>query len=300
MLIPLYVAAEEEVGGLLSDNLVAYWSLDEASGNAIDAHDNNDLTDNNTVAAQTGKVSGARDFEAANSEYFSRADNSELSTGNIDFTCAAWVYLESKPATFPIAVGKFSALGDQREWAIFYHSGNDRLAFIISTDGTAAGQTILEANNLGAPSTATWYYVIVWHDSVNNTLNIQVNNGTTDSVAHSGGVLDGTGPFQMGTLLDEAGVQSQFWDGLIDEVGFWKRVLTSDERTELYDGGNGRDYDYIINGPLAGNVLLLQDGSPFLLQDGSRLLLQEEITEGSPNARRFGKKPFGVQGIRIY
>ncbi len=44
------------------------------------------------------------------------------------------------------------------------------------------------------------------------------------------------------------------WDGLIDEVGFWKgRVLSGAERTELYNAGAGRDYAYIIAGAAAGH-----------------------------------------------
>ena len=55
----------------------------------------NTLTDTNTVGATTGKVSGARDFELSNSEYFTIADNAALSVGDVAFTVAAWVNLES-------------------------------------------------------------------------------------------------------------------------------------------------------------------------------------------------------------
>ncbi len=81
----------------LTDNLIAALELDEASGNAIDSHGANDFSDNNTVGAGTGLVhANARDFEAANDEYFSLADNTDLSLSDIDCTVEAWVNLESK------------------------------------------------------------------------------------------------------------------------------------------------------------------------------------------------------------
>jgi hypothetical protein len=45
------LTAAEKVG------LVSYWNLDEQSGNAIDSHGSNDLTDNNTVLYGTGLAS---------------------------------------------------------------------------------------------------------------------------------------------------------------------------------------------------------------------------------------------------
>ena len=34
----------------------------------------------------------------------------------------------------------------------------------------------------------------------------------------------------------------QYFDGLIDEVGLWRRVLTAQERTDLWNGGAGLTY----------------------------------------------------------
>lgn len=45
------------------DNLVSYWKLDEASGNALDAHGSNTLIETSgAIAAAGGKINGARDF----------------------------------------------------------------------------------------------------------------------------------------------------------------------------------------------------------------------------------------------
>jgi hypothetical protein len=144
------------------------------------------------------------------------------------------VYLDSKSARRPF-VSKFNAAG-QREYLLEYFNSSDRFRFVVSNDGSAS--VALVANTAGSPATATWYFVVGWHDSVNNTLNVQVNDGPVDSVAHSAGVFVGTETFRIGS---GAGF---FMDGRVDEVGFWKKVLSTAERSALYNGGNGRTYPF--------------------------------------------------------
>ena len=96
----------------------------------------------------------------------------------------------------------------------------------------------MQAGNFGSPSTAAWIFIVAWHDSSANTINIKVNNGTANSASYSSGVNDDTSPFVLGATNTGAG----FMDGRIDQVGVWKRVLTADEQTFLYNNGNGRAY----------------------------------------------------------
>ena len=79
---------------------VAYWKLDETSGNASDATGNgNTLTNNNSIAYITnGKINNGADLEVASTTYFSITDGSQTGldiTG--DITLAGWVKLESTP-----------------------------------------------------------------------------------------------------------------------------------------------------------------------------------------------------------
>lgn len=220
----------------LNNSLIAVWKLEETSGTRNDSKGTNHLTDNNTVASATGKLGTAADFEVANSEYLSIADNTDLSTGDIDFTFAFWVQLESKAANMTLVM-KQGAAGT-REYAVTYLLSSDRFRFAVSNDGTAT--TTINADALGVPSTATWYFVVVWHDATANTINIKINDGTTNSVSHTTGVFDGTVAFTMGATA----TPNTYHDGLLDNVYFWKRVLTAGEMTELYNSGNGKDYPF--------------------------------------------------------
>lgn len=215
----------------LLDGLVFYWTGD----NLVDSVGGLTLTNNNGVTFVTGKVGNGGQFVSASSRSLSIADNATLSMGDIDFTIAAWVQLASKPATFPGAVSKYGT-SPQREYFIGYRSDLDRFYFEV---GHSGGSTrTVNADNLGAPSLGTWYLLIATHDSVANTISIQGNNGTADTVAHTQGTNDSTAPFQIGAR------STAYWNGLVDEVGIWKRVLTAGERTTLYAGGAGVSHPF--------------------------------------------------------
>ena len=70
-------------------------------------------------------------------------------------------------------------------------------------------------------------FLCAWHDSVANTINIQVNNGTINTVSHSVGVQDSNGVFRLGEI------SGNYLNGRLDGVGVWKRVLTQSERAYL-------------------------------------------------------------------
>ncbi len=193
----------------------------------------NHLTDNNAVTSNPGKVGNAGQFTRANTEYLSIADNADLSTGNIDFTIAAWVYADTSPNP-----GAFNVIASKEnqppnEWTLGWVQSSNRIVFRIWNPG----DLLLPANSLGIPSTATWYFIVAWHDAAADTINIQINNGAVDSIGTGGaGPSDTTATFQIGDIGLGSG---NSWNGRIDEVGIWKRVLTAQERADLWNNGLG-------------------------------------------------------------
>lgn len=219
----------------LDTTLTAYWKMDEASGTRADSGSGSQtLTDNNTVASAAGKISNAGDFEVGNTEYLSHADSATLSLGaDTDFTISAWVNLESK-ATYMGIVAKGDGSGNGDEYNLFYDTSVDRFKLIV---GNGAANQPVTANTLGSPALATWYHIVAWHDSTANKIYISVNDQVTpDEAAWAGNTQDTGSVFQIGAYPGP----NFYWDGLIDEVGFWKRALTASERTELYGAGSGK------------------------------------------------------------
>ena len=225
-------------GNGLLNNLIAYWPGNEVAGNALDLHTNAlHLTDVNTVTSNPGwpgAYANSRQFTAAQNEYETRpGDDPELSTGDVDFTLAAVCRFDNT-ADRAIA-GKYDAAG-QREYLLFSSAAANRIRFIVSNNGVAT--SFVDADVLGVPAINTWYLVIGWHDSVANTINIQINNGGVDSIPYALGVFDSTAPFQIGRYTAGA-----YMDGRIGQTPFWKSapgmggVKTPAERTALWNGG---------------------------------------------------------------
>src|SRR3990167_10532803 len=232
-----------DVGGLnnmaLIDDLISYWKLDEASGNATDSHGSNNLTDNNTVARVAAKINNGGDFEATASENFSIADGSQsgldLST---DFSISAWIKMESSTTEMGV-VGKWDLGVNQRSWLLTILADNKPQLYFSDdgignsgfksdtalTDGVMAH--VVVTVDISVPS-ATFY--------INGSAVADTATSTTDTSIHNG-----TAPFALGSFYS-SGSATGFYDGVLDEVGVWGRILTSDEVTELYNSGNGLPY----------------------------------------------------------
>lgn len=222
-------------------NLVAWWSLDETGGVRNDSHGANHLTDNNTVTSVTGKHGNAADFVSAQSEYLSVADNVSLSAGNVDYTICGWIYLKNKSDNHRFA-SKWTAGTNNRSWQLSYSTILDTFSFQISSNGTDV--VSIWATNFGSPSISTWYFICAWHDATADTINIQVNNGKTNSAAHSAGMYDDNGAFLIGASF--VSPSTVYTDMYIDEVLIAKRIYTADERSWLYNDGAGRSYSNLI------------------------------------------------------
>lgn len=234
-----------KVPSSLKTTLESWWTLNEFSAGAApvvrgDSHGANDLTDNNTTPSTTGRVSLATQHTNAIPDFLSHISNASLQTGDIDFSFAQWLYLDNKAINMGI-VTKDGVGAGAREYASFYNQGTDRLAFEVfrAVDVPA----VAVANTFGAPPVATWIFIVGWHDATANTVNIQINDGAVDSVG-TGGALQAAaaGEFRVGSFQR---FPANALDGRVDEIVFAKSIWTADERTALYNDGDGIGYSDI-------------------------------------------------------
>lgn len=221
----------------LEVSLIAAWQMGEASGTRVDSFGAHDLT-NHGATQITGKVGNAVHCTRASSQYLERATEAALETGDIDFGFCTQLKLDSKPAAM-YAFSKAHDDGDANnyDYGLVYVSGTDRLKWIVS-DGSTLG--VVSADSFGSPPTGSWLFVSCWHDSVNDLLCIQVNNGPVDSVSWTGGGHVSGFAFRVG---GETGGTS-YWDGGVDELYFYKRVPSVNDRSRLWNGGNGLAYPF--------------------------------------------------------
>ena len=172
----------------------------------------------------------ARSFELDNSEFLSTNDLAALSHGDVDFSYSCWFYLDTAASTYQELLRKWSGSGDNRE-SVLYTSGS-KFVWDVSPTGTA---TLKRVTNGTVLATGQWYHVYLEHDAANNHIGISVDNNTMVTTANTDGVNDGNAPFRFSH-------SSSSFDGRMASIGFWKRLLTTAERTEMINSGSGMAY----------------------------------------------------------
>ena len=217
----------------LLTGLISYWKLDETSGSATDSHGGNTLTATGSPGTAAGKVGNARTFPSgAQLAATPTTSFNVLQTGNIDFTISCWA---KTPASFisspPVVFGKIWDVNIQE----FY------LSVVSNKFVWKVNNGLQEVADTADVVMDTWYHFVCWYDSVNNQLGLVINNGTPFITAQTTGVnAQMNATFRIG----HSG-WSNAWGGLVDELGFWKRVLTPEERTAIYNGGAGLSYPFV-------------------------------------------------------
>jgi hypothetical protein len=210
---------------------VIYWALEAASGARIDATARgNTLSPNNAPGNAAGKIGNALSVVAASNQSLSMVDNADISIGASAFEMTFWMW--SNTIASCSVLGKDDEAGN-REWFIDMSSTNIRFL------AWCAGSLKLAANIISM-TPSTWYFVDVYFDPVAQLLGIAVNGGAFTTAATAAGSIDNlAAPFYLGARNN-----THFFDGRIDELGVWKRNLTTAERAALYNGGNGITYPF--------------------------------------------------------
>ena len=218
----------------LTDNLISYWKLDESSGNRADSHGSNTLTNNNSTPSATGKINSGADFTPASSHYLSVADNASLSPTS---EMSVWVKLDALQ-DYAAFVSKWNEDASARTFGIALETSKFR--FWISDDGG----NFDAISNTTSVSTGTWYHIVTTYKNETNGIKIYVNGTAAQtSPSNSTSVFDSSAEFRVARAQKFAGL-TNIVDGVIDEVGYWSRALTSQEVSDLYNSGSGFAYPF--------------------------------------------------------
>lgn len=240
----------------LETNLISWWTLDEASGTREDAHGSNDLADNNTVAGAAGKINNGADFELSNSEYLSIADASQSGLDiSGSFSFSMWLKLEQLPSTAGTQFGLFSkylATGDLRAYEAYIlpsadgASAADGVEIVVSADGTTAN---IDAKGMAAALFAggdvgNWVHIVLTYNLSTRTFRAYKNGieqltSTRASSGTIGSIFNNARPFELGRNNESAGT---YFDGMMDEVAVYSRVLDYGDVLDLYNAGAGISY----------------------------------------------------------
>lgn len=212
------------IGLSLLNGLVAYWKLDESSGDAIDSYGSNDGTVSGATYDSTGVINTCYYFDGsdvvnipANSDFNFDPDNDAYSFGG-------WVKINSGGQGYIIS--KATSATETRQWGLYVVSSS--LGVVIGGTSRDLGVNIDDGD---------WHHIMVCLKG--DGTGVAYIDGSVDDTSLGVGSATNTTYVRIGAR--EGGFN---WTGLIDEIGVWSRELTSSEVLELYNSGVGKTYPF--------------------------------------------------------
>lgn len=236
-LVLLVISASALVNAALTDNLLAYWNLNEASGtNIADSVNAYNATSVGTVDIISGLIGNARNFtNGARTQYF-QAANGLIQNRNTMSICY-WM-------KHPLASHNGEYVIDYRRDNNGLFHGHETATGIFAKSGGNVWNTGLRFvldNNYHFycyvfNQTSDWFYI----DTVLNA----------SSLNHAARTMDNTAAatyFSAGQI--NSAVLASF-----DEIGWWNRALTAAEIQILYNGGTGLTYPFLVGTVTVGII----------------------------------------------
>jgi len=217
------------------------------------------------TARTTGSVSNGSMHLNGSDEYVSVTDHSDFNFGDgsddSPFSISAWIYVDDLSAERPI-ISKWGS--SKREWYLSVTTAG-KIYFKISDNST--GAVCERQTAASAISTGTWYHVVATYDGDetrgttsdcaaagtecvnNNGLKVYIDGtlttgGTANSSTSYVAMEDKSNTIDIGRRYDNSGADSQFFDGIVDEVSVWNVQLTVDNASDLYNSGCPTDLRY--------------------------------------------------------
>ena len=240
-LLLLFVVAKNADAAVLKRppnnlGLVGYWSFNEGTSTiATDFSGNGNrgvLTNianppTSTSGWTNGKIGQALNFDGSN-DFVTIPDASSLKPVTT-ISYSAWVY--------PRAIGSAQSIFEKGNtntagYALVITSGGKFCPAIKTTSGHMQGSsnTNVQLN--------TWQHIAATYDGTTLTFYL---NGVKDTLITAGcGILNNTGDITHDTSALTFGMRTGAtlpFDGLIDDVRIYNRVLNADEVKALYDSG---------------------------------------------------------------
>lgn len=208
-----------------SNGLIAHWKFDEGSG--VIAYDSAGSNNDGTIFGATWFNDPDRglclDFDGVN-DYVRINDSPELSPPKITLT--AWIYPDDVSHRFQI-IGKWAY--HDPEYLFDNKHNNDALRL-----GSSFGaDTFCHIFSNDAVLTAgTWQHVAVTWNGSKAAFYVNGINAGQDTGC-SGNLPDSDNPVTIGRRNDS----TRYFEGLIDDVRIYNKVLSAGEIWQLYQDG---------------------------------------------------------------
>lgn len=228
-------AASDPTAASIRSKLVSWWEMGEASGTRSDSKGANHLSNiAGTVSTGTGLRGGgdvAVSLAGTGGLYANDSASLSVPSGGGDHCIFGWAYVTTSANMYLFAkweAGTASSMEYALDWftdgKLYAQNGGTTYYNVTATE----------------PALNTWFFVVVWRDSADGKVRIQVNNGTvyaSTSASNPSDTASALGFGQIGSTTNNR------LSGRLQRWGWAKgAILTSGERTWLYNSGSGRTY----------------------------------------------------------
>jgi hypothetical protein len=221
----------EAVNWASTNGLVAHWKLDDTVGTA--AADSSGSANHGTFVgnptwSDVAQLGNSLDFET--SDGVDRVDAGNFAVKGSSLTLTAWIRQEDPLNDGRILIRSNGNNSADQSWGITVDETGE-VDFRVMAGGTWHR---IQASSVVTPG--VWYHLASTYNGT--TMRLYVNGAQVVSAAHpAGGKLD-TNASRTVTLGDSP-VGSRPFDGILDDVRVYDRVLTATEVSALHAEGGG-------------------------------------------------------------
>jgi hypothetical protein len=250
-------------------DLLVWYKFDETAGTtAFDSsgNGNDGVLIGDPQWTALGQLGGALDFDGAG-DYVEDADGENYLNGQTAFTVSAWVKSRVINTDRGFLIGLQPSGGDQSvtmryDSAGASFGGDDVLKMAVSSSDDP-GQDGQQLESSAGLQTTDWQHCLMTWSSgglIRFYVNGVEDTPTGRNNANQGGTSSENTTFIVGRGGKDDNAATEGWDGLIDDVRIYKRVLTQGEIEDVRDGkgsnepGSPNPADGAIDVPVDANL----------------------------------------------
>ena len=223
-----FMYANTAKAGVVRDGLVSYWTLDGTTNDAVGK--SHGVVEGNPETVD-GKIGKALQFDA-NGDFVNCGNDESLNFERTDeFSIQAWVNKEID--NNQVILGKHESSGAYQGWLFWYRAAG-KVGAVIRNDWPS--KNLIEVNTGETFSIAEWHHVLMTYDGSSKASGVKIYvDGIEKALeaAHDG--LDDSIKTNLNVNIGSRDDGQNLFNGIIDEVGVYNRVLDEDEVKQNFE-----------------------------------------------------------------